>query len=94
MAPDGSPAGRASSCRCEFFPVCSDVSLLRLWRKHLAPESLRGGLRVDFQREQARHGRNSGDLVADADAEHLADIGRWIGADQQDTLSGFGKLNR
>ena len=55
---------------------------------------LRGGLRVDFKRKQARHGGNGGDLVADGDPEHLTDIRRRIGADEQHAASGFRELDR
>ena len=56
---------------------------------------LRGGLRVDFQREKPRHGGNGRDLVvANVDPEHLTDIRRRIGADEQHAASGFGELNR
>ena len=54
---------------------------------------LRRGLWVNFQGRQAGYAGNGGDGIADADAEHLAHIGGWIGADQEHALSGFGQLD-
>lgn len=51
------------------------------------------GLRVDFERIQARHGFDGCDLVGDTNVKSLADIGGGVGADQQDAFAGFGKTN-
>ena len=52
-----------------------------------------GGLRINLQRRKQRYGRYWRDVIADGDSEDLADIGRRVGTDQQDTLAGFGQSN-
>ena len=47
---------------------------------------------VDFKRIQSGHCGDRRNLVANADPEHLPDIGSRIGADQQYPLAGTGKL--
>jgi hypothetical protein len=49
---------------------------------------------VDFQREKPRHGGYGCDIIADVDPEHLTDIRRRIGADEQHAASGLGELYR
>ena len=54
---------------------------------------LRRCLRVDFHGAQVGHGRHGDDAVADVDAEHLADVGGRIGADQQHLFARVGQLH-
>ena len=54
---------------------------------------LRGGGRVDLQRAQVGHGGHGDDAVADVDAKHLPDVGRRIGAHQQDLPARVGQLH-
>ena len=48
---------------------------------------------VDLQRVEAGHLRNRGDLVADGGTEHLGDVARRVGADQQHPLALVGEVH-
>jgi hypothetical protein len=49
---------------------------------------VRGGLRVDVQRGQARHGRDRGGRRPSVDAQHLVEVGGGVGAHEQHALAG------
>ena len=55
--------------------------------------NLRRGLRVDLQRAEVRNRGDGGNPVADTDTEHLADVGRRVGADQQHAAAKRGQLH-
>ncbi len=63
------------------------------WAHDAVAVCLRRSLRINFHCRQTGNVRNGGDLVTNSDAEYLAYVGRWIGADQQHAPSGLGKLN-